>query len=461
MDLALICCLLLWSFPADAAPAEDKITFLPGLPKQPSFNQYSGYLNISGDKHLHYWFVESQQDPSSSPVVLWLNGGPGCSSLDGLLSEHGPFLLQSDGKTLKYNLFSWNKITNVIYLESPAGVGFSYSEDKYYATNDTEVTNNNYLALKEFFCLFPEFSNNDFYIMGESYGGVYVPTLAVKVSLDDSINLKGIAVGNGLTSYTMNYNSLLYFSYYHGIIDSQLWSELQSLCCSKGKCAFWDVKKSVCELVAKKAFQLAMPNGLNIYNLYQPCAKEMAGEIREEKDHTIVYRPGIFPPKLEPHFRETFTLLSGMPCISSTALATFLNRPEIRTVLHIASQASTWEVCSDEIFAQYGREIESVEDQYLELLKKKYRILLYYGDVDMACNFLGANWFVHSLNQPLQVQNRPWYYYENEQKQIGGFVEVFTNLTFLTIKGAGHMAPTDKPNPVFTMFSRFIHNEPI
>ncbi|MEE6528776.1 hypothetical protein FKM82_017356, partial [Ascaphus truei] len=83
------------------------------------------------------------------------------------------------------------------------------------------VAHNNYLALKEFFRLFPEFSKNDFYITGESYGGVYVPTLAVEVSQDPSINLKGIAVGNGLTSYELNYNSLFYFSHYHAILGTE------------------------------------------------------------------------------------------------------------------------------------------------------------------------------------------------------------------------------------------------
>lgn len=73
-------------------------------------------------------------------MVLWLNGGPGCSSLDGFLTEHGPFLIQGDGVTLEYNPYSWNLIANMLYIESPAGVGFSYSDDKMYVTNDTEVS---------------------------------------------------------------------------------------------------------------------------------------------------------------------------------------------------------------------------------------------------------------------------------------------------------------------------------
>ncbi|KAM4622246.1 lysosomal protective protein-like [Discoglossus pictus] len=238
----------------------------------------------------HPRFVESQKDPRFSPVILWLNGGPGCSSLDGLLTEHGPYLglkifsmflwVQSDGSTLKYNPYSWNKITNVIYLESTVGVGFSYSDDNNYVINDTEVTQVNYLALKEFFRLFSEFRENDFYIMGESYGGIYVPTLAVTVSQDPSINLKGITVGNGISNYKTNFNSELYFLYYHGSMDTD-----------------------------------------------------------EKDDDITVYNPGF----LYPHFREKLKM--GMPWIDSTAATTYLNTPEVRLSLHITSNASPWELC--------------------------------------------------------------------------------------------------------------------
>ncbi|VDK27408.1 unnamed protein product [Anisakis simplex] len=71
-------------------------------------------------------FVESQNDPKNDPLVLWFNGGPGCSSLGGLIEELGPFYPNPDGKTLFENRFSWNKFANVIFLESPRDVGFSY-----------------------------------------------------------------------------------------------------------------------------------------------------------------------------------------------------------------------------------------------------------------------------------------------------------------------------------------------
>ena len=153
---------------------------MPGLTYQINFNQYSGYLNASDTHKFHYWFVESQNDPANSPVLLWLNGGPGSSSLWGMLTENGPFRPNKDGQTLYENVHSWNKFANVLYLESPHQVGYSYSTvANDYVYGDDLTASDNYNALKDFFTnLFPNYAQNPFYITGESYGGVYIPTLS-------------------------------------------------------------------------------------------------------------------------------------------------------------------------------------------------------------------------------------------------------------------------------------------
>ena len=99
----------------------DQITSLPGYSGELKYNQYSGYLDGSedGNIQLHYWFVESQNDPQSDPLVLWLNGGPGCSSMDGMLSEHGPLLVDESGDSLIENPYAWNLFANMIYLGIP------------------------------------------------------------------------------------------------------------------------------------------------------------------------------------------------------------------------------------------------------------------------------------------------------------------------------------------------------
>ena len=96
----------------------DKISHLPGYTDEINFAQYSGYLNGSedGDVQLHYWFAESQKDPSKDPLVLWLNGGPGCSFLEALFSGNGPFRVDGSGDCLSRNEYSWNRVANMIYL---------------------------------------------------------------------------------------------------------------------------------------------------------------------------------------------------------------------------------------------------------------------------------------------------------------------------------------------------------
>ncbi|KAF4023706.1 hypothetical protein G4228_015336 [Cervus hanglu yarkandensis] len=451
--LLLLQLLLLACAPGgEAAPAQDEIRFLPGLAKQPSFRQYSGYLKGSGSKRLHYWFVESQKDPKSRPVVLWLNGGPGCSSLDGLLTEHGPFL-----------------IANMLYLESPAGVGFSYSDDKSYATNDTEVAQSNFEALKDFFCLFPEYKGNELFLTGESYAGIYIPTLAVLVMQDPSMNLQGLAVGNGLSSYEQNDNSLVYFAYYHGLLGNRLWSSLQKHCCSENKCNFHDNKQPECVTNLQEVSHIVSSSGLNIYNLYAPCAGGVPSQVRYEQDTVMVQDLGnIFTRLPLKRVWHQMLLRSGEkvrldpPCTNATAPSNYLNDPQVRKALHIPEQLPRWDLCNFLVNIQYQRLYQSMCSQYLKLLTaQKYRILLYNGDVDMACNFMGDEWFVDSLNQKMEVQRRPWLVdYGESGEQIAGFVKEFSHIAFLTIKGAGHMVPTDKPQAALTMFSRFLNKQP-
>lgn len=454
----------------EAAPAGDEVKYLPGLAKQPSFKQYSGYLDLSTGKHLHYWFVESQGKPESDPLVLWLNGGPGCSSLDGLLTEHGPFLIQDDGVSLEYNPYSWNKIANVLYLESPAGVGFSYSDNKDYRTNDTEVSLNNYLALKTFLKLFPEFASSDVFLTGESYAGIYIPTLAQRVMEDPTIILKGVAVGNGMSSYELNDNSLVYFAYYHGLLGTTLWAGLQEYCCNQDGCNFYDNRNPNCSELLGEVQTIVYSSGLNMYNLYSPCPGGVQEALSVENEQLVLRdlgnnfinfkQPRLLRQKLLSLSQDMRVRLDP-PCTNSTPSTLYLNNPYVKKALHIRDQALPWVLCSAEVNLKYRREYMDVKAQYLALLTAlKYRILVYNGDVDMACNFMGDEWFVESLKQQVQVQRRVWLYEGDDGKQVGGFVKEFSNIAFLTVKGSGHMVPTDKPAAAFAMFSRFIRREP-
>lgn len=120
------------------------------------------------------------------------------------------------------NPYSWNKLANMIYIESPAGVGYSYYDGDAPSYNDENTAVDNYETIKAFFAKFPELKDNEFYISGESYAGIYVPFLAHQIAIvkkDTTINLKGILVGNGVTQHKYDDKALYAMSFWHNIID--------------------------------------------------------------------------------------------------------------------------------------------------------------------------------------------------------------------------------------------------
>ena len=161
-----------------AAPQDELMGQLPDAPAFPT-NTYSGYLNVSDTKSLHYVFAESQSDPTTDPIIIWFNGGPGCSSMLAFMQEMGPIEID-DGETyLSANKNPWIRRANVIWLESPAGVGWSIAgTEADLSTNDMIQSEDALAALKSWYGKFPEYSTNPLYVSGESYAGIYVPYLA-------------------------------------------------------------------------------------------------------------------------------------------------------------------------------------------------------------------------------------------------------------------------------------------
>ncbi|BFZ00614.1 hypothetical protein BsWGS_03652 [Bradybaena similaris] len=478
MKLMLALVLVGWASEGLAAPAGDLITNLPGLSWEINFKQYSGYLHGAGTKRLHYWFVESSSNPQLDPVVLWLNGGPGCSSLLGFLTEHGPFRVADDGVNLQANPYAWNQITNMIYLESPAGVGFSYSADKNYSTDDDDVARNNLLALQDFFRKFPEYRRNDFYITGESYGGIYVPTLASLVLEDPFINLKGFAVGNGLSDDKMNDNSIAYFSYYHGLIGTNDWLNLLNQCCPGNESKVWcdfvaGSKQPGCASATNQIYNLVWSSGLNVYNLYAECAggaRNLNLHFDASKGKYVTSNfgwPFMFLKNTAAELKALLRLIPAdklaatPPCTNDSATLKYLNNPATRLALHIPDVVEEWDVCSSAVGAGYVRTYTTMTEQYKKAINRKIRILVYNGDVDMACNYLGDEWFVDSLNATNPQRRTAWYYKAADgTRQIAGYVKAFDRITFVTIKGSGHMVPTDKPIPALDMYMNFIQDKP-
>ena len=200
-----------------AARPNDLVKQLPDVAAPMASPWYSGFLDIGPTKSLHYVFVTSSSTQAAKdPVVVWFNGGPGCSSMLALFQEHGPYVFDDNEFVLKPNPFPWNTRANVLYIESPAGVGYSHAgtpEDSLH--NDYSQSIDAFEALQQFFLDYSEYITNPLFISGESYGGIYVPYLAwqihehnLQASWSDGqrpvFNLKGFIVANGATDWDLD-----------------------------------------------------------------------------------------------------------------------------------------------------------------------------------------------------------------------------------------------------------------
>nr|CAH8865604.1 unnamed protein product [Trichobilharzia regenti] len=450
---------------------DDRIVDLPGVDTPPIFKQYSGYLSGADDNiQLHYWLVESSFDPEAAPLLLWLNGGPGCSSLEGLVSENGPYKLVK-GPKLVENQFSWNKFANVLYLEAPAGVGFSYSINGSLHTDDDITSENNFYALLNFLKKFPEYEKRDFYIAGESYAGVYVPTLALRVINSDKFNLKGIAVGNGYVHDEFLDNSALYFAYYHGLVDEDQWNTLLTQCCQVGyptKCLFTRNASDFCDAIIGQIAGSVMTE-MNIYNIYSECEGGITPHHPTSSDKHSDFGNLFRKNKYMQEHRQLLRTMGrklqtrlAIPCLNDSTIRGYFNSSDVRKAIHVREDIPVeWDICSQEVNFGYTRQYTDLSSQYTQLLQSGVNILIYNGDTDMACNYIGDEWFVDNLNLPVEMNRTSWYYTEVDgTQQVGGYWKGYklhkSLLVYTTIHGAGHMVPQDKPVAAYSMMSIFV-----
>ncbi|KAM0992509.1 hypothetical protein ACFX13_010909 [Malus domestica] len=476
----------------EAAPQSSLVTHLPGFNATFPSKHYSGYISIDG-KNLFYYFVVSEGNPATDPVVLWLNGGPGCSSFDGFVYEHGPFnFAERKPKgalpVLHLNPYSWSKVSNIIYLDSPAGVGFSYSRNQTkYTTGDIQTALDTHAFLLRWFQQFPEFQPNPFYISGESYAGVYVPTLASQIAkginkgTKPTLNLKGYLVGNGVTDRRFDANALVPFAHGMALISEKIFQEVVATC-GTDLLNIPPSNRSLCEEKFQPLDRAL--DELNLYDILEPCYHGPgADNNKNSKENKTSILPlsfqqlgkttekplgvrkrmfgrawpfranvedGIVPswPQLAK------TLDSGVPCINDEVATLWLNTPKVREAIHAQpeSVAGPWELCTDRI--SYSRDAGSMIPYHQNLTTQGYRALIYSGDHDMCVPYTGSEAWTASLGYEIVDEWRPWFSSDN---QVAGYLQGYANsLTFLTIKGAGHTVPEYKPREALDFFQRFV-----
>ncbi|KAG6477220.1 hypothetical protein ZIOFF_066472 [Zingiber officinale] len=437
---------------------QDKIIKLPGQP-QVGFQQFSGYITVDElrQRALFYYFAEAEVDPSTKPLVVWLNGGPGCSSVGvGAFSENGPF--RPKGEMLVRNEYSWNKViashifaeANMLYLETPAGVGFSYSRDSsfYDGVNDKMTARDNLVFLRRWFTRFPEYKSRDLYIAGESYAGHYVPQLAnlmVDLNNKDKIfNLKGIALGNPVLEFSTDFNSRAEFFWSHGLISDSTYRIFTSACnYSRYVGEYYRGSLSpVCQRVMSQVTR-ETSRFVDKYDVtLDVCISSVLSQSTVLSPHQVTEHLDV--------------------CVEDETLS-YLNRKDVQDSLHAHLKGVTkWTVCSSVLdYELLDLEIPTIA-VVGSIVKAGIPVLVYSGDQDSVIPLTGSRTLVQRLANEIGMKTTVPYRVWFEGEQVGGWTQVYGNiLSFATIRGASHEAPFSQPERSLVLFRAFLQGRPL
>ncbi|PIA41804.1 hypothetical protein AQUCO_02200319v1 [Aquilegia coerulea] len=431
-------------------PMEDLVVKLPGQPKV-DFRQFAGYIDIDDKtgKSLFYYYVEAQKNADNKPLTLWLNGGPGCSSVGGgAFTELGPFFPKGDGRGLVRNPKSWNKVSNLLFIESPAGVGWSYSNTTSdYVTGDSKTANDMHIFFMKWFEKFPDLKSRDLFLTGESYAGHYIPQLA-NVLLDHNIHssglkfkIKGVAIGNPLLNLDKDIGSIFDFYLSHGMISDEIGDKIRN------DCNFDD-------------YTFGSPNNMSeSCNQAMNDAFKVVGQYINSYDVILdVCYPAIVQQELR--LQKMATKMSvGVDVCMTYERHFYFNLPEVQHALHAnrTNLPYAWDMCSNVL--KYNNADGNLD--MLPLLKRivqsKIPVWIFSGDQDSVVPLLGSRTIVRELAQDLSFKITVPYGAWFHRKQVGGWQTEYGNLlTFATVRGAAHMVPYAQPGRALHLFSSFV-----
>nr|GEZ37980.1 serine carboxypeptidase-like 27 [Tanacetum cinerariifolium] len=377
----------------------DKIHSLPGQPTNVTFNQYSGYITVDKKqgRALFYWLVEASNGPASSkPLVLWLNGGPGCSSIAyGAFEEVGPFRVGPDGKTLSLK-------ANMLFVDSPAGVGFSYTN-----TSFDQIT-------------------------GDQRTGHYVPQLSqIIVRLNKGvkqpdINFKGFLLGNPLLDDYYDNIGTFEFWWNHGLISDTTYQILNESCPYDS----FLFPSGDCYKYLLRAYSEF--GDINFYGIYDPPCHELG---------TTLPLPWMFR--------------GSDNCIIKYTKQ-YMNRPDVQKALHanVTRLPYSWITCSDIVRGSWTDSPQTMLPIFKELIKAGIRIWVFSGDTDAVLPLTGTRYSIKALKLKTIVDWHAWY----DKEKVGGWSQVYEGMTYMTVKGAGHEVPMDQPKLALTIFAHFLKN---
>ncbi|XP_047337263.1 serine carboxypeptidase-like 27 [Impatiens glandulifera] len=424
---------------------KDRIIKLPGQPKGIKFSQFSGYITVNekAGRSLFYWLIESPNNkkPATKPLILWLNGGPGCSSVAyGAWEEVGPFRVNSDGKSLTLSPYAWNQEANLLFIDSPAGVGFSYSNTSFdLVTGDKRTANDTHTFLLNWLERFPRYKGRPFYIAGESYAGHYIPQLAQlivrrnKGIKNPPINLKGFLLGNPLIDDYYDNIGTFEFWWNHGLISDYTYEALNASCPSD---SFLDPKNDCYQALFRAYSEFG---DINPYGIYMPTCYD-DGTVTSTFKHNLKM-------SLPSKFRG-----NNMCIVKYTKI--YMNRPDVQKALHAnhTNISYPWTTCSDVVRGSWTDSPKSMLPIFKELIAAGLRIWVFSGDTDAVLPLTATRYSLKALNLETVTDWYAWY----DHKKVGGWSQVYKGLVYVTVRGAGHEVPLAQPRLALTLFRHFL-----
>ncbi|PIN23059.1 Serine carboxypeptidases (lysosomal cathepsin A) [Handroanthus impetiginosus] len=453
--------------------SQNVIEYLPGFPGKLPFKLETGYIGL-GEKEevqLFYYFFESEGNPKEDPLLLWLTGGPGCSSIYGAVYEFGPFTIDPSSPSeslpsLVLKDLSWTKMANIIFLDQPVGSGFSYATTpEAFRSNDTYATELDYEFIRKWLISHPKYINNPLYVGGDSYSGITVPLVANNVykgneaGIKPLINIKGYMLGNPRTDAFADPNERIPYANRMGLLSDRLYQSARVNC--EGNFVNIDPDNALCLNDLDRISQCL--DKINDFMILEPKCDSvwrveggiLSSNKPSSKEIPTNFLQSVVAPVSKPICRNAHLNL----------IHTWANNKSVRDALHVREGTiEEWVRCNNTIQASvtatdgtgpYVGNVKSVVGYHKALTRKNCRTLVYSGDHDMAFPHTSTEKWIESLKVPLVSDWRPWFL----EGQIAGYTMTYGHgdyeLTFATIKGAGHTAPEFKPEECFALIARW------
>ncbi|XP_070394210.1 venom serine carboxypeptidase-like isoform X4 [Dermacentor albipictus] len=396
---------------------------------------YSGYITVNPqyNSNLFFWFVPSLSDPDNAPVILWMQGGPGTTSMLGFFAENGPYVLSADGSEIRYREINWATRYSMLYVDQPVGTGFSFTENEAgYARNQTDVGRDMLEFLQQFFTLFGELAGNELYLSGESYAGKYVPTVGATLhqnaeTMRVKINFRGIAYGNGITDpiHMMDVGEVIYTV---GLIDRSAADYMMSV-----------AREAVQHIRAGNTYEALML----MDTLFFGIATE--GEVDTFFKNVTGYS-------------YYYNYLTNTEPKGSRAYKVFLPKPRARRALHVGDRefSTTREVVVSHFLDDFMR---SAVPQFTEVLENGYKVLVYSGPLDLCVpttmteNFLAHVAWAH-VDRWAHAPTHQWW--SADRQQLYGYKKTVENLNYVVVRNGGHELPYDQPEAMMELITAFV-----